>query len=102
MSLIKTAKEWIEGLQKLDPNTKLIGNLYDAKNLKEDIEEHLVYADDIGDMTDDEVIQRFQNEYDNSESHTYYEAIEEIAGGVDQAFCDDDDNEDDEEEEQED
>lgn len=100
MSLIKTAKEWIEGLQKLDPNTKLIGNLYDAKNLKKDIEDHLAYAIDIGDMTDDEVIQRFQNEYDNSENDTYYEAIEEIAGEVNREFCDDDDNEDDEEEQE--
>ena len=41
MSLRWTAREWIESLQKEDPDTAFVGNLYSADNIREDLEQRV-------------------------------------------------------------
>lgn len=103
MSLIKTAKEWIEGLQELDPNMKLIGNLYNANDLRDEIENNLCSAENTDTLSDDEVIERFQEEYDEDEMNNYFESLGNIAANLDADYEEEhDDDEEDDEEEQED
>lgn len=101
MSLVKTAKEWIEDLQKLKPCTKLVGNLYSARDLRNDIERDLCSAQNADELTDDEVIERFRTEYDDNEDDAYYDSLSTIASNIDVDYEEKhkEDEEDDEEEE---
>ena len=108
MSLVMTAKEWIEDLQKLDPNMKLVGNLYNAHDLRDEIENNLCSAENTDTLSDDEVIERFQEEYDEDETNNYFESLGNIAANLDEDYeekheedeeDDDDDCEDEDEEE---
>lgn len=83
MSLVKTAKEWIEDLQKLDPNMKLVGNLYNAHDLREEIENNLCSAKNADELTDNEVIERFRTEYDDNEEDAYYDSLSTVASNID-------------------
>ena len=79
MSLVKTVKEWIEDLQKLNPETQMIGNLYTGRDLVEGVESYVEDGDSLADLTDGAVIEKFRGQYDSREEEAYFESCSDVA-----------------------
>lgn len=78
MSLVRTAKEWIESLQKEDPDTVFVGNLYSADNIREDLEQRVSNRSNLDGCTSKELLECFLTEYNPDEDTAYFEALNYI------------------------
>ena len=72
MSIVRTAKEWIESLQQEDPDKVYLGNLYSAEDVRQELIERGCDEDA---KTDDELLEMFRSEYDDNEETAYYDTI---------------------------
>lgn len=78
MSLVRTAKEWIESLQKEDPDTIFVGNLYSADFIREDLENRASVRSNLDGRTNKELLESFLQEYNPDEDTAYFEALNYI------------------------
>ena len=78
MSLRRTAKEWIESLQKEDPGKVFVGNLYSADGIREDLEQRVSKRSDLDGRTDKELLECFLSEYNPDEDTAYFESLNYI------------------------
>ena len=78
MSRRRTAKEWIESLQKVDPDTIFVGNLYSADGIREDLEQRVSNRSNLDERTSKELLECFLTEYNPDEDTAYFEALNYI------------------------
>ena len=78
MSLKRTAKEWIESIQKEDSDKVLIGNLYSVDDIREDLKNRTEISSNVAAKTDKELLDCFLSEYNPDEDTAYFESLNYI------------------------
>ena len=80
--MVKTIAELIERLKRLDPNTKVISNIYSASDIREAMANYLdseEEKDRLYKKGDDDVLALFRDSYKGGEDDIYFAACHAAA-----------------------